>query len=71
MHAEGGRGNVLLLQAPGQFASRRPGKRFEGNDGYGMVPILKAAGKMDQRTFCSAGFQFGNDQTYSHGIIAR
>lgn len=35
-----------------------------------MAPILKAAGKMDQRTFCSAGFQFGNDKTYSHGIIA-
>ena len=30
----------------------------------------KKKGKMDQRTFGTAGFQFGNDKAYSHGIVA-
>ena len=69
-HVEGGSGNVPLFQAFNQFPPARPGERLEGNNGDRMVVILEPTGKMNQRTFGSAGFEFGNDKTYSHGIIA-
>lgn len=70
LHAERGRGNLPLRQAFDQFPPSRPGKWLEGNNGDRMFKILETAGKMDQRTFGTAGFQFGNDKAYSHGIVA-
>ena len=70
LHAEGGNGNIPLLQAFDQFPASRSGKGLEGNNGDRMFAILEATGKMDQRTFSTAGFQFGNDKACSHGIVA-
>ena len=70
LHAEGGNGNIPLLQAFDQFPPSRSGKRLEGNNGDRMFAILEATGKMHQGTLGAPRVKFRDNKTDSHELFA-